>query len=145
MPLFFNAIILNKLFFIPKFKKPFIYNDILLKIKYNKSIINVNVKATQKVAYVKLIVAGIIGYQSNNFYLSTHAKYLNESKTLGIYDLKDKEISVIFRIKEGSDIPNIDNSVLAISHPITLHRHFFLDKDNSPNTWLLLIDFSFTS
>ena len=106
--------------------KDYIYNNILLKIKYNKSIINVNVKTTQKVAYLKSIVAGIIGYQSNDFYLSTHAKYLNESKTLGIYDLKDKEISVIFRIKEGSDIPNIDNCVLATSHQITLHRAFFL-------------------
>ena len=70
---------------------------------------------------------------------------MNESKILGIYDLEDKEIFVIFRLKGGSDIPNIDNSVLATSHPITLHRPFFLDKDNSPNTWLLLIEFSFTS
>ena len=121
----FKAIILNKLFLIPKFKKPFIYNNILLKIKYNKSIINVNVKTTQKVAYVKSIVAGIIGYQSNDFYLSTHAKYLNESKTLGIYDLKDKEVSVIFHIEGDSDIPNINNSVLATSHPNYSTQTFF--------------------
>ena len=85
MPLFFNTIILNKLFLIPEFKKPFIYNNLLLKIKYNKSIININVKTIEEVAHVKSIVSGIIGHQSNDFYLSTH---LNESKTFGIFDLE---------------------------------------------------------
>jgi len=101
--------------------------------------------STEEIAHVKSIVAIIIEYQSTDFYLSSHAKYLNESKILRIYDLKGKEISVIFRIKGGSDILNLDNNVLATSHQISLHRPYFLDKDNSPNNRLLVIEFSSTS
>jgi len=118
---------------------------VLLKIRHNTSTFNVTVKTTIAISHVKSIISKIIGYSSEDFYLSTRVKYLNDSKAVEIYDLDNKEISVIFRIKGGSDFPNLDDNVHATSHPISIHRPFFLDSDNSPNTWLLLLEFSFTS
>jgi len=116
-----------------------------LKIRHNMSTFNITVKTTDTISHIKSIISKIIGYSSEDFYLSTRVKYLNDSKAVEVYDLANKEIFLNFRIKGGSDIPNLNDNVLATSHPISIHRPFFLDSDNSPNTWLLLLEFSFTS
>jgi len=61
---------------------------------------------------------------------------------LNLFDIQNAEISVIFRLKGGADTPDAENKVFTTIHPMNLNRPFFFDKDNTPNTWLLLLEFS---
>ena len=119
--------------------------NLLLKIKYDENSFHLTLNVTKTVLELKFIIANIIGHSANKFYLGTRTKILVESKSLKIYDLRDKQIFINFRIKGGSNTQHLDDNVLATIPPISPHRTFFLDIDNSPNTWLLLLELSFTS
>ena len=68
------------------------------------------------------------------FYLCTRSKFLNETKTLDIYNLDNNEIHIQPRLKGGADTNILKDNVLAVSHTFNVHRPFFLDKNNSPDT-----------
>ena len=119
--------------------------NLLLRIKYDENSFHLTLNVTKTVLELKFIIANIIGHSANKFYLGTHTKILVESKSLKIYDLRDKQIFINFRMKGGSDTQHLDDNVLATISPISPQRTFFLDIDNSPNTWLLLLELSLTS
>ena len=100
---------------------------------------------SKKIHLLKCNIAEIIGYQPTTFYLSIHSKYLNESRALDDFYLDGKDIFINFRINGGSDTSEFSDNVLSTSNPLSLHRPFFLDSENSPNTWLLLLEFTFVS
>ena len=95
---------------------------------------------------LKLLLASITGIHHSDFYLSTSFKYLNDSMPLHVYDIKPNGIIVNFRLKGGNDDIQTHDNTLDVSQISPFpQRSFFLDKDSSPNTWLLLLDFSFSS
>ena len=98
--------------------------NLLLKIKYDENSFHLTLNVTKTVLELKFIIANIIGHSANKFYLGTHTKILVDSKNLKIYALRDKEIFINFRIKEGSDTQHLDDNVLATISPISPHRTF---------------------
>jgi len=115
----------------------------LFKIRLDHTTIAVPLHASKTISHAKCIIAKIIGYKHDDFYLSTKTKYLNESITLELFNLDYSEIIINFRIKGGSNDQN--DEVAATKHTLNPHRPFFLDKDGTPNTWLLLLELSFSS
>ena len=86
----------------------------------------------------------------NSFYLHTRTKPLRDHLQLSFFNLGANDVFLSFRLKGGSDdsitpptVSCSDQHVSSIA-PIA-QKSFFLDSGNSPNTWLLLIDFSFSA
>ena len=92
----------------------------------------------------KTFISTVTLYSNDDFYLCTRSKYLNDTFRLALFDIPNSIIYINHRIKGGGDVLDTDGDVSATSQPNNPQRPFFLDRDNSPNTWLLLLEFSFT-
>ena len=110
-------------------KKPH-YN--IFKINYEKKSFLLPINISQSILKVKIIIGLIIGYIHRDFYLSTRSRYLNESRTVDLYDIHDKTITIVFCVKGVGDL--LDNEVSATTQIHHVHRPFFLDNDGTPNT-----------
>ena len=83
------------------------------------------------------MVAKNIGLPTNSFYLMSHTSPLRQHLPFSFYT--STVFSLHFRLLGGSSDDAVD--VCAVAPTST--RPFFLDKDNKPDTWLLLVDFAF--
>ena len=116
---------------------------LFLEVKLFDKFYNVYIHDSRTVLDLKLLIARLSSVKENTFYLSTTYKFLNESIQLHFFNLKTNSLVVHFRLKGGNKDELEDASNVFTVAPAS-QRSFFLDKDNSPNTWLMLLEFSFS-
>jgi hypothetical protein len=112
------------------------------KVSVNDQIFFILFDETGTVDRFKSVICSITCHPTDSFYCSCLTKYLNNNKLMSDYAIGDKHILVNFRLKGGSNEVQEDTTS-ATFQPSCAQRAFFLDNENSPNTWLLLFEFSF--
>ena len=115
----------------------------LFYVRHDLRLFKIILDDSETISYAKVIIGNLIGHDHTKFYLCSGSKYLNESRVLGMFHLTNSEIVINFRLNGGGEIR--DDNVSVATPPANLHRPFFLDKENTPNTWLLLLEFSFSN
>ena len=119
-------------------------NEVLFfKIKMIEVTYNIYIHESKTINDLKLLITRLSAVSEHTFYLTSSYKFLNESNALHLYTLSENSIIVNFRIRGGSTEDIDENTNIFTVAPVS-QRSFFLDKDNSPNTWLMLLDFSFS-
>ena len=115
------------------------------KITYHFSFQEETFKLTIKfnpkdtVSDLKKRLSSHINVHSSVFYITTRTKVLLDHVPLSFFSTVPI-FYIMFRLNGGSNIE--DPEVCSVA-PIS-NRSFFLDKNNLPDTWLMLLDFSFS-
>ena len=112
-----------------------------ISVVFNHSHYNFNIPTTSEFLVSDLIalIANRFNISPSTFYLSSGCKILREP--IPILQYHSSLFFVNFRLLGGTLESHPDISAVIQTTP----RAFFLDKENSPNTWLLLVDFSLAS
>ena len=112
-----------------------------ISVVFNHSHYNFNIPTTSEFLVSDLIalIANRFNISPSTFYLSSGCKILREP--IPILQYHSSLFFVNFRLLGGTLENHPDISAVIQTTP----RAFFLDKENSPNTWLLLVDFSLAS
>lgn len=89
---------------------------------------------------LKCYVSALLSLHITSFYLTTRTKILLDHLPLSLF-LPSSTFFVMCRLRGGSE----DESTTVSNINVLAQRPFFLDKNNLPDTWLMLTDLSFAN